>query len=66
MNPIEHVWPMISRKLIGRVFSDREQLWSALQTAFAEITPEQILKLYASMPRRIQALLANRGGSTRY
>ncbi len=66
MNPIEHVWPIVGRKLVGKVFSDRDALWSALQTAFAEVTPEQIRKLYASMPNRIRALYMAKGGHTRY
>ena len=66
MNPIEHVWPMVSRQLVGKVFSDREQLWTALQSAFAAVSSSKILNLYDSMPRRIQALLAAKGGHTRY
>ena len=66
MNPVEHVWPIVGRALSGKVFPDREALWVALQDAFRRITPAAILKLYASMPRRIQALRKARGRHTRY
>ena len=66
LNPIEHIWPMVTRNLNGSVFSGREQLWTALQQAFAEITPGQVKKLYASMPDRLAAVRAARGGATRY
>jgi hypothetical protein len=66
MNLMEHIWPMVSHKLVGQVFPDRDTLWSALQVAFAEITPTQIGRLYASMPNRLQALYQARGGHTRY
>jgi hypothetical protein len=66
MNPIEHLWPMVAQKLSGSVFSGKEQLWSALQDAFASISPSQVKALYDSMPRRMEAVISARGGHTRY
>jgi hypothetical protein len=66
MNPVEHVWPIVGRVLSGRVFPDREALWVALTDAFSRVTPEDILRLYNSMPRRLQALKRARGRHTRY
>ena len=66
MNPIEHIWPLVSRQLVGETFANRDALWDRLVVAFGNVTPAQILKLYDSMPRRIQALLGARGGPTRY
>ena len=66
MNPIEHVWPMLGRKLIGQIFANRDALWAALVKACAEIDPHTIIKLYDSMPRRLLALRKARGGPTRY
>jgi transposase len=66
MNPIEHVWPIVGRKLVGKVFADRDKLWDALVVAFSEVTPLQIRKLYASMPKRLQALSAASGRHTRF
>ena len=62
MNPIEHVWAMISRELVGQVFVNRDSLWAALQAAFTRISRDQIIKLYDSMPRRVATLMAVRGG----
>ena len=66
LNPIEHVWPLVLRNLKGAVFSGREQLWTALQEAFAAITPSEIQRLYASMPERLACVRAQKGGPTRY
>ena len=66
MNPIEHVWAMVSRELVGQVFANRDRLWDAVQAAFQKITPAQINNLYESMPRRINSLLAVKGWYTRY
>lgn len=57
---------MVLTKLRGSVFAGKDQLWSALQCAFAEITPEQVQTLYHSMPNRMKAVIASRGGHTRY
>ena len=66
MNPIEHVWPIVGRKLVGQVFANRDALWSALVDAFGSVSPEKIRALYDSMPSRIESLLAAKGGHTRY
>ena len=66
MNPIEHLWPIVLRKLNGSVVGGKEELWSALQAAFAAVQPSEVKALYASMPRRMAAVIAARGGHTRY
>ena len=66
LNPIEHLWPMVLRQLNGAIFTGREHLWGALVKAFGAIKPEQVLKLYNSMPDRMAAVKAARGGATRY
>lgn len=66
MNPIEHVWPIVGRMLSGKIFASADDLWEALKVAFRQIDPVQIVHLYNSMPRRLQALKAAKGGLTRY
>lgn len=66
MNPVEHVWPYVTRALIGQAFPNRDSLWDALQVAFAAIPKEAIRNLYASMPNRILALRKARGRHTKY
>ena len=61
-----HLWPMVLRRLDGAIFAGKDQLWTALQEAFAAITPEQVQALYASLPRRMEAVIGSRGGPTRY
>ena len=57
---------MMLHKLRGRVFAGKEQLWTALQAAFAAISPDQVSALDDSMPNRMRAVIAARGGHTRY
>ena len=57
---------MVLHRMKGSVFSGREALWTALQEHFAAITPAQVKALYDSMPDRLSAVLAQKGGPTRY
>lgn len=66
MNIIEHLWPMVGRVLMGKVFTSKDHLWAALQDAFKSISPDAVKKLYDSLPRRLAALHQARGGYTRY
>jgi len=66
LNPIEHLWPIVGRALAGCVFSGKDQLWSALQEAFANIPADHIKAVYESMPRRMEAVITAKGGPTRY
>ena len=66
MNPIEHLWPIVTHKLRGKVFNSKDALWDALVGAFGSIPPATVLRLYDSMPSRIQCLKIARGGHKRY
>lgn len=68
LNPIEHVWADVKRR-IRENYEDidgKEKLWEAIQVEW-EATPVQLIKnLYASMPRRLQAVIQAKGGVTKY
>jgi hypothetical protein len=66
INPIEHMWSMVKRKLSGRRFHTRNELWLAVQQAWNAIEPEKVSKLVDSMPSRIRAVILARGGQTKY
>ena len=66
LNPIVHVWPIVGRMLVGRIFQNKDALWDALCDAFARVPPTDILNLYASMPNRLAAVRVAHGGNTRY
>ena len=66
LNPVEHPWPIVGNKLVGKGFSGKDALFAALQVAFASVSPAHVTKLYQSMPNRMAALLAIKGGHTRY
>lgn len=68
MNPIEHVWDMIGRRVRERNPAPRnvEELKLALVEECDILPQEMIGGVIRSMGRRIQALRRARGGNTRY
>ena len=68
MNPIEHVWDILGRRIKSRLDRPRnlEQLRAALTEEWAAISLNQINWLVGSMRRRVRALLVARGGHNRY
>ncbi|GFU00722.1 transposable element Tcb2 transposase [Trichonephila clavipes] len=66
--PIEHVWDFVGRRLAGepRPVASKDELWLRIQTMWNSLLRADIQNLFDSMPRRIAALIAARGGYTKY
>jgi len=65
-NIIENVWDYITFELRGRVFESTDELWEEVLSILKAIPQEKILKLYESLPRRIEAVLEAQGSHTKY
>ncbi|KAG1136561.1 hypothetical protein G6F38_011957 [Rhizopus arrhizus] len=67
-NRIEHVWHHLKLKL--SMYDNRatsiHELWERVENEWNSFTKEQCIKYIDSMPDRIQAVLAEKGGSTRF
>jgi hypothetical protein len=67
-NRIEHVWHHLKLKL--SMYNNREtsthELWERVENEWNSFTKKQCIKYIDSMPDRIQAALAERGGSIRF
>lgn len=67
LNPIENLWHFMKRKVAEKNPSSEKELISAIKHVWVtEITPDYCRNLARSMPDRIKAVLANKGGHTRY
>lgn len=66
LNPIENLWGELKRQLSKLPCSNKKQLWENIQKAWYNIPVETCRKLISSMPKRIEAVLKNRGGYTGY
>ena len=67
LNPIENLWMILKDKVAEKQPTSLENLKSAIREVWTkEITPEYCQHLVSSMPRRIKAVIAKKGGNTKY
>ena len=67
-NPIEHLWDELGRAIssMDNPPQNLDELRQALLDKWAQIPVQRLQRLVTSMPRRLAALIAARGGNTRY
>ena len=67
-NPIEHLWGELGRAIssMDNPPQNIDELRQALLDKWVQIPVQRLQRLVASMPRRIAAIIAARGGNTRY
>lgn len=68
LNPIEHLWARLKHRLNQYESAPKGilELWERIEECWASITPEECRRLYESMPKRIQAVIASKGKWTKY
>ena len=67
LNPIEHLWAVLKKKINEMNPTSYEDLKKNILLAWTqEVTPSLCKSLAESMPRRIAAVFAAKGGLTKY
>lgn len=68
LNPIEHLWDVLERKVRERKPHPRnkKELFVVLKEEWMKINPEVVKNLVDSMPRRVKAVIDHDGNPTRY
>lgn len=66
LNPIEHIWEEVDRKIRQKNFSKTGELFKAISEEWSKIPLDYIASLINSMPRRCAAVIAARGYATKY
>ena len=66
LNPIENLWTMLDRAAMDRQPRNDQELFTVLQEAWNALSPDLLVSLVDSMPRRCQAVLDARGYATKY
>lgn len=68
MNIIETLWGYMVRRVYpdGKQYTNKTSLERACHEAWSAIPQEYLDSLFKSMPRRVEELLRNKGGSTSY
>ena len=61
-----HLRDMLKEKVHRRGANNIEELWKHCKEEWDSLPTETIEKLYDSMPTRIRAVVAARGGNTKY
>jgi transposase len=66
VNPVEHCWAWLARRMVGRSFLTEAQLEAALRQEWEARPPTIIPSLFGFMVRRLTAVVVARGAATRY
>ena len=66
LNPIEHLWSLLERKIRNHVITSKEMLKTVLLEEWEKITPLETSKLVQSMQKRLLEVLHRRGYPTSY
>ena len=66
INPIENLWSILDFRLKDRRCNTKQELFECLREGWEALPVDILTKLADSMPSRIQAVIAARGGMTKY
>lgn len=66
MNPIEHLWDELGRRVQKRHITSKTQLKEVLLQEWQNIGADVTKKLVHSMPRRLKEVISKKGYSTKY
>ena len=66
LNPIENAWSIVERHLEEVNPTSERGLWDAMKEGWEKIDHHTLWQLTMSMPRRLKAVKAARGGHTKY
>lgn len=66
LNPIEQVWDLLDSKIDKTKKTSVKEFWKEMDKAWNSITKEELRKYINTMPDRCKAVIAAKGGHTRY
>ena len=68
LNPIEHIWDMLGRRMHAREppVQNLRQLETVLHREWQQLSQQDIRRLTGGMRRRVEAVIQSRGGNTCY
>lgn len=66
LNPIEHLWAILDTKIPMESRTNVTTFWEAMQREWKKIPSNTLKNLVRSMPKRLKAVIDNKGRATKY
>ena len=66
LNPIEHLWGVLKRRVEEKKPRNIQKLKQEIEEEWKSIQPATSAALVESMPRRLEAVISNKGSNTKY
>ena len=66
LNTIENLWSMAKKKLDQKNCASKKELYLSFSQTWSDIAPIVLENLLESMPKRIEQVIANKGGARKY
>lgn len=66
LNPIEHLWEDLKRRIRVRSYKNQDDLFRAIEEEWYRIPIDRLIALVDSMPSRCAAVIASNGYATKY
>lgn len=66
LNPIEHLWGILKRRIGDCKTKKKDELWSKIQREWYSIPVETCAELVNSMGRTVEAVINNKSATTKY
>ena len=66
LNPIEHLWRIFKYKLRLAAIYDKKMLLVKSRIIWESLSADHLKNLIESIPKRIYAVIENKGGNTKY
>ena len=66
LNPIENVWGILKSRIDTRNITSAKDLFKKTKKESDTITQKKIQKIISNLPKRIDAVLQEQGGNTKY
>jgi len=66
LNIIENLWATLKKNFSSRYPKNKEDLWVILQEEWSKVDSSEVRKLYDSVPRRLHAVIKEKGLHSEY
>ena len=66
LNPIEHLWSSLKRKMSNHNSKDLDELWNLLKIEWTNIQKHECKKLVDNYSNRLREVIKQKGRPTRY